>query len=128
VSDEFDPLQALRVALQEGKTSILYDIAGHPHGAISIEEIAYTSPRLDEDVIHDHLHALIAVGVVEEQVLEPKQREPDLPYHFYRYSEQGRDLFETTGLVSEDTLKSGYETVEKTPRIHRLEEAPRPNQ
>lgn len=124
--DGFDAWSALQKATDKKRADILADIVGHPKGAISVEELAYMNPPLSDDSIRRHLKRLVDVGVVEERIFAPGERERDYPYKFYELSEKARELFDRNGLFPPDPWQRQYQSVEKTPRIRDIEQMSRP--
>ena len=56
VPDEgFDSWRALQKATDKKRADILADIAGHPSGIVSVEELDYMNPPLSSDAIRRHL-------------------------------------------------------------------------
>jgi len=126
-NDEFDTWRALRKATDKKRADILADVVGHPKGMPSVEELDYMNPPLSDHAIRRHLDALQEVGVVRERAFEPGERLRDYPYKFYELTEAARDLFDRNGLFPEGAWRRQYQSVEKTSRIRKIEEMPRPD-
>ena len=125
--EEFDAWRALQKATDKKRANILADIAGHPEGMPSVEELDYMNPPLSDDAIRRHLKELMDVGVVQERAFEPGERLRDYPYKFYELTDAARELFDQNGLFPEDAWQRQYQAVEKSARIREIETMPRPD-
>lgn len=126
-NEAFDTWRALQAATDKKRADIIADIAGHPKGTPSVEELDYMNPPLSDDSVRRHLKTLIEVGVVREHEFAPGDRLRDYPYKFYSLTEQARDLFDRNGLFPESAWQRQYQSVEKTDRIREIETMPRPD-
>jgi len=126
VTDAFDPWLALQRVTDPTRANIVADLVGHPKGAPSVDELAYTNPSLETDTIRNHLKVLAEAGVVEELTVPAGERTRGYPYKFYRVTDAARDLFDRNGLFPADAWRRQYERVEKTAEIRELEAMPRP--
>ncbi|MFB6173491.1 MAG: helix-turn-helix domain-containing protein [Halobacteriales archaeon] len=124
--DGFDAWLALQRVTDETRANIVADVVGHPKGAPSVDELAYTNPSLEPDTIRNHLKMLAEAGVVEELVVPAGERTRGYPYKFYRVTDEARELFDRNGLFPADAWRRQYERVEKTAEIRELEAMPRP--
>ncbi|WP_232686516.1 ArsR family transcriptional regulator [Halobacterium zhouii] len=104
------------------KRNLISDIAGHPHGAPSLEELAYLNPRLSSEEIRKTLQTLIADNAVHTLPASNVDIE-DAPERFYRLTKTARNDHSDT----EDAWKREYESVSKTERIETLQNLPRPD-
>ncbi|MFB6141449.1 MAG: helix-turn-helix domain-containing protein [Halosimplex sp.] len=126
-TDGFDDWLALQRVTDETRANIVADVVGHPKGAPSVDELAYTNPSLEADTIRNHLKVLAAAGVVEELTVPAGERTRGYPYKFYRVTDEARELFDRNGLFPAEAWQRQYDRVEKTPEIRELEAMPRPD-
>ncbi|WP_227377419.1 hypothetical protein [Haladaptatus halobius] len=85
------------------------------------------SPPVECTTIQDHLRRLVAVDVVETVEIPVGERSRDLPHVFYGLTESGRQLLVEHGLLDEaEAWQDLYARVEKTEKIRKDEDAPRP--
>jgi predicted ArsR family transcriptional regulator len=127
-TDEFDTWLALQRVTDGTRANIVADVVGHPEGAPSVDELAYTNPSLEADTIRNHLTVLAEAGVVEELTVPAGERTRGYPYKFYRLTERARGLFDRNGLFPAEAWRRQYERVEKTTEIRELEAMPRPEE
>ena len=127
-TDEFDTWLALQRVTDGTRANIVADVVGHPKGAPSVDELAYTNPSLAADTIRNHLTVLAEAGVVEELTVPAGERTRGYPYKFYRLTEQARELFDRNDLFPAEAWRRQYERVEKTTEIRELEAMPRPEE
>jgi DNA-binding transcriptional ArsR family regulator len=121
--------ERLNAVTQETRFSLLQDILGHPEQLPTLRELNYVNPSKSQTTIRQHLQQLVDVGIVEEVTLPNDRRQNDLPYKFYRISDEGQTFLDEHGLLrAEETLQTIYNQVEKTATIERYETAPRPEQ
>jgi DNA-binding transcriptional ArsR family regulator len=121
--------ERLNAVTQETRFSLLQDILGHPEQLPTLRELNYVNPSKSQTTIRQHLQQLVDVGIVEEVTLPNDRRQNDLPYKFYRISDEGQTFLDEHGLLrAEETLQTIYDQVEKTATIERYETAPRPEQ
>jgi len=125
-TEAFDPWLALQRVTDATRANIVADVVGHPKGAPSVDELAYTNPSLEPDTIRNHLKVLVEAGVVAELTVPAGERTRGYPYKFYRVTDAARDLFDRNGLFPADAWRRQYERVEKTAEIRELEAMPRP--
>lgn len=119
--------ERLNVVTQATRFSLLQDILGHPSGSPTLKELNYVNPSKSQTTIRQHLQQLVDAGIVEEALLSEDRRQNDLPYKFYRISDDGRRFLKDHKLLrATDTLRGIYDRVEKTDEINRYETAPRP--
>jgi DNA-binding transcriptional ArsR family regulator len=125
-NEGFDTWRALQEATDTPRADLLSDIAGHPKGAPSVEELAYVNPDKSEDAIRRHLRRLVDAQVVRVLEVEPGNRRRDFPNKFYTITDEARALFDQNGLFPREAWQRQYEAVEKTARIRDVEQMPRP--
>jgi predicted ArsR family transcriptional regulator len=127
-TDEFDTWLALQRVTDGTRANIVADVVGHPKGAPSVDELAYTNPSLEADTVRNHLTVLAEAGVVEELTVPAGERTRGYPYKFYRLTERARELFDRNDLFPAEAWRRQYERVEKTTEIRELEAMPRPEE
>lgn len=121
-----DPDRALGIATDERRAALLADIVGHPAGMATLEELDYMNPPLSRNAIQRHLAELQEVGVIREHELAVGERVRGCPHTFYGLTGEARDLFDRAGLFPEQAWQREYRSVEKTPRIRKIERLARP--
>lgn len=128
-SDLDDVRKQLNVVTQETRFSLIQDVLGHPSQLPTLKELDYVNPSKSQTTIRQHLQQLVDVGILEEVFLPDEQRQNNLPYKFYRISDEGRVFLNKHGLLrAEETLQTIYARVEKSDAIERYQAAPRPDQ
>ncbi|MFC6835028.1 helix-turn-helix transcriptional regulator [Halomarina ordinaria] len=127
LSAETDRRRAqLEAAMEERRFRLLEAIVGHPRGAPSKAELRWTS-ELNPATLYRQLSRLEEVGLVERGELAPGERHEGLPYVFYRPTEDGRRLVESTPVFAAvETLEERYTALEKPADVREAERAPRP--
>ncbi len=124
--EAFDTWRALQKATDTPRADLLSDIAGHPEGAPSVEELAYLNPDKSEDAIRRHLRRLVDTQVVRVLEVAPGNRRRDFPSKFYTITDEAQALFNQNGLFPREAWQRQYTAVEKTARIRDVEQMPRP--
>ena len=122
----FDAWDALRLVTQETRASLVADVVGHPKGSITVAELDYLNPGVGRSAIAEHLRKLVDAGVLEKRELPAGERRRDLPYTFYSLTEDGRALFDRSGIFDRETWRAQYARVETTEEIERIESMDRP--
>lgn len=122
-----DTWTGLRYAVEPPRANLIADIVGHPEGAPSIAELAYTNPSLDEAAIRSHLDGLQEAGMVKRLEDTGAERRQDCPDAFYALTQAAREAFDEHGLFPEGAWRRQYASVEKPVGIQRLETIPRPD-
>ena len=122
----FDAWDALRLVTQETRASLVADVVGHPKGSITVAELDYLNPGVGRSAIAEHLRKLVDAGVLEKRELPAGERRRDLPYTFYALTEDGRALFDRSGIFDRETWRAQYARVETTEEIERIESMDRP--
>ncbi len=125
--DDFDEWTALVAVTQDTRASLVADVVGHPAGAPSVRELDHTNPGVERPTIEEHLATLVEAGVLDKDQLPPGERARDLPYTFYRLTEEARDLFDRANIFDETVWREQYARVEKPEDVLAAEDAPRPD-
>lgn len=118
--------EQLNAATQETRFVLLSTIIGHPSELPTLEELSYANPSKSKSTIRNHLDTLTDTNIVEKIKLPKEKRQRDLPSTFYGITEEGYEILENNDLIATNTVKDMYEMMEKTDKIRRYEEAPRP--
>ena len=127
-STDFADVHRLHVVTQERRYNLIADILGHPQGLPSLSELEYMNPPVERTTIQDHLQRLIEIDVVATVEIPVGERSRDLPHVFYGLTESGTQLLNEHGLLNEeDAWKALYARVEKTEKIQKYQNAPRPS-
>lgn len=123
-----DDTNTPRNALKGTRLRIIQDILGHPHGAPSLDEVAYANLDKSKSTIQDHLNVLIEAEIVARVKLPKDERTRDNPSTFYVLTQHGwRELNKSAIFLDElDDIRDDYEKLEKPDRLERFEQAPRP--
>lgn len=125
--DSFAEQQRMRELLsQETRHLILQLILGHPAHLVSLAELDYMIPK-NEAAILDQLETLQEAGILDGYVHEPNVSTRDLPAKFWGPTERGVEiLYEHNFLRGVPVARAVYEETEKSERVQRHENAPRP--
>lgn len=128
VKNEIDnERKLLNLVTQETRFVLIQNIVAHPKEMPSLKELAYANPSKSKSTIRNHLTKLISSGVVETVELPKDERRRDLPHKFYCLTESGKTLLEKHELLrAKKTLKEMFLLLEKTERIEKYIDAPRP--
>ena len=119
--DSTDPTAPLVHLREPARANLLADIVGHPQGAPTIEELAYTNPDLDEPTIRDELSVM-----VEADILRTVRGCLDgQPLDCYLLTTAARETFDHERVLPVETWRRVYTAVEKPDRIQWLEQLPR---
>lgn len=122
-----DELEDLRFVLQQVRVILLQQILAHDAGALSVAELAYRNPDLDDSTINYHLGEMEARDVVTKLRIPTGERQRDLPSTFYAVTEKGIDLLERASLLDEVLVwQEMYDRMERSDEIARIEEMDRP--
>lgn len=120
--------ELLHLVTQKTRFTLLQNVVAHPEGMPSLRELDYVNPGKSKSTIRNHLAELIDHGVCETVQLPREQRSRDLPWKFFRLTDDGRRFLEDHGLLAADeTLREMHSLLEKTDTIERYERAPRPD-
>jgi len=123
-----DQRELLKIVIQDTRFMLIQTILGHPQQFPSLKEIDYANPSKSQSTIRNHLDRLIEHNIVTTEQLPKEERSRDLPYQFYRLTEEGRTFLERHDLLrSEEAMQELNSVTEKTPVIVKYEEAPRPD-
>jgi DNA-binding transcriptional ArsR family regulator len=126
--DISDQRELLKIVIQDTRFMLIQTILGHPQQFPSLKEIVYANPSKSQSTIRNHLDRLIEHNIVTTEQLPKEERSRDLPYQFYRLTEEGRTFLERHDLLrSEEAMQELNSVTEKTPVIVKYEEAPRPD-
>lgn len=122
-----DELDDLRFVLQQVRVILLQQILAHDAGALSVAELAYRNPDLDDSTINYHLDEMEDRDVVTKLRIPTGDRQRDLPSTFYAVTEKGIDLLERASLLDEVLVwQEAYDRMERSDEIARVEEMDRP--
>jgi len=120
-----DGEEVLSLATKKEHADIIADIVGHPAGASSFEELAYTNPALDQETIRQRLSVLAEAGIVNERPREQEVQCSDAPEKWFEVTDTARELFDNEGLFPTVAWRREYQSVTKTDRIKEVEQLPR---
>lgn len=125
--DPFAEQQRMRELLsQETRHLALQLILGHPAHLTSLAELNYMIPK-NEAAILDQLETLQEAGILDTYLHEPNASTRDLPSKFWGPTERGIEiLYEHNFLRGVPIARAVYEETEKSERVRRHEDAPRP--
>lgn len=122
-----DRRAALKAVTQDTRFNLIQDILGHPEKQPSLNELDYVNPSKSRSTISEHLGELRKHNIVQETELPQDARSRDLPWKFFSLTDDGRAfLAEQNLLMAEKKLEELYSKVEKTEKVKKYEEAPRP--
>lgn len=130
VADLFEEERALHQLLsQETRHYIVQFILAHPDHLMSLAELDYAIPGKATASISTQLDRLIEEDIVAEYIHGPSERKRDLPSQFYGFTEHGIEVLDQFGyLEAVPILRALYDNMEKSTRVQRHEESPRPDQ
>ena len=128
---EDDPFEEQReiyeLLSQKTRHLILRNILGHPEHLPSLDELDHMIPK-NKAAIADQLDNLEDAGIVREYTHEPNRDSRDLPSKFYGLTPEGVEvLAEHNYLRGAEFAKTVYGNTQKTEKVERHENAPRPN-
>ncbi len=125
--DPFAEQQRMRELLsQETRHLVLQLILGHPAHLTSLAELDYMIPK-NEAAILDQLETLREAGILAVYEHEPNASTRDLPSKFWGPTEHGVEiLYEHNFLRGVPISRAVYEETQKSERVQRHEDAPRP--
>lgn len=126
--DSFAEQQRMRELLsQETRHLIIQLILGHPAHLVSLAELDYMIPK-NEAAILDQLETLREAGILDVYVHEPNASTRNLPSKFWGPTERGVEiLYEHNFLRGVPIARAVYEETQKSERVVRHEDAPRPD-
>lgn len=120
-------LEKIHIMTQETRFALIQTILGHPKQLPSVPEIAYLHPDKSKGTVYQHLGHLSEKDIVNTHTVPTGERERDLPHKFYAITDEAREILNQHRLLeSKEKLHSVYRRVEKSERIKRFEQAPRP--
>ncbi|WP_231186381.1 ArsR family transcriptional regulator [Haladaptatus sp. DYF46] len=125
--DPFAEQRRMRELLsQETRHLIIQLILGHPAHLVSLAELDYMIPK-NEAAILDQLETLREAGILDVYVHEPNVSTRNLPSKFWGPTERGVEiLYEHNFLRGVPVARAVYEETQKSERVTRHEDAPRP--
>lgn len=125
--DPFVEQQRMRELLsQETRHLILQLILGHPAHLASLAELDYMIQK-NEAAILDQLETLQEARILDVYVHEPNVSTRNLPSKFWGPTKRGVEiLYEHNFLRGVPVARAVYEETEKSERVRRHEDAPRP--
>ncbi|WP_226043047.1 ArsR family transcriptional regulator [Natrinema sp. DC36] len=126
--DPFAEQRRIRELLsQETRHLIIQLILGHPAHLVSLAELDYMIPK-NEAAILDQLERLRETGILDVYVHEPNASTRNLPSKFWGPTERGVEiLYEHNFLRGVPIARAVYEETNKSERVMRHEDAPRPD-
>ncbi|WP_239638851.1 MULTISPECIES: transcriptional regulator [Halorubrum] len=120
--------ELLHEITQDTRFDLIQTILMHPDQLPSLNEVEYMHPDRSKATLREHLEKLCSLGIVDKLKLPKERQTRDSPKVFYGISDQGRDILSEFGLLDvENTLQYLYENMEKSDKIKRYEDAPRPS-
>ncbi|MFC5973440.1 ArsR family transcriptional regulator [Halomarina salina] len=125
--DPFAEQQRMRELLsQETCHLIVQVILGHPAHLASLAELDYMIPK-NEVAILNQLETLQEAGILDVYVHEPNVSTRNLPSKFWGPTERGVEiLYQHNFLRGVPIARAVYEETNKSERVQRHEDAPRP--
>lgn len=129
VADLFEEERALHQLLsQETRHYIVQFILAHPDHLMSLAELDHAIPGKATASISTQLDRLIEEDIVAEYIHDPSEGKRDLPSQFYGFTEHGIEVLDQFGyLEAVPILRALYDNMEKSTRVQRHEESPRPD-
>ena len=120
-------LEKLHIMTQKTRFTLIQTILGHPKQLPSVPEIAHLNPNKSKGTVYQHLSHLSENDIVDKHTVPTGERERDLPHKFYGITDEAREILSQHHLLeSKEKLHSIYQRAEKSERIKRFEQAPRP--
>lgn len=111
---------------QETRHLIVQYVLGHPEHLVSLAELDYMIPK-SKGAIGDQLKNLVDADVLAVYRCEQNEGKRDLPTKFYGFTEHGVEiLHEYNYLRGVPVARALYDATEKTAKVRRHENAPRP--
>jgi len=112
---------------QETRHHIVQFILAHPEHLLSLDELDYAISSKAKASIRSQLDQLIEAGIVAEYTHEPSEGKRDLPSNFYGFTGHGIEVLEQFQYIEAlPVLRALYDNMEKSERVRRHEDAPRP--
>lgn len=109
------------------RRNLVSDIVGHPSSAPSLEELVHMNPDMSSETVESVLEELVNVDVV--RVLDAGDVGiEDPPTEFYALTSEAEWGVSAANRYPREAWRREYSSVEKTPRIQRLEQLSRPEQ
>lgn len=112
---------------QETRHYIVQFVLAHPEHLLSLDELDYAISSKAKASIRSQLDQLIEAGIVAEYTHEPSEGKRDLPSNFYGFTDHGIEILERFEYIEAlPVLRALYDNMEKSARVQRHEDAPRP--
>lgn len=112
---------------QETRHYIVQFILAHPDHLMSLDELDHAIPDRAKASISTQVDRLIAEEIVAEYTHSPSERKRDFPSQFYGFTVHGVEVLEQFGYLDAlPVLRALYDNMEKSARVQRHEDAPRP--
>ena len=117
-----DEIARRRFVLDRTRLDLLHQILAQPDGVLSVEELLYRNPDVEEDNVRYHLRQLVERDVVEKHVVARSQDLADPPTTFYSVTADGIELLRAVSMYDEVAVwRSVYDGMERTDRIGAIE-------
>lgn len=111
---------------QETRHLIVQYLLGHPKHLMSLDELDYMIPK-SKGAIGDQLENLVDADVLSVYQYDQNEGKRDLPAKFYGFTKHGVEiLYEYNYLRGVPIARALYDNTEKTAKVQRHENAPRP--
>lgn len=112
---------------QETRHYIVQFGLAHPEHLMSLDELDYAIANKAKASIRSQLGQLIEADIIAEYTYEPSEGKRDLPSKFYGFTSHGIEVLERFQyLEALPILRALYDNMEKSARVQRHEDAPRP--
>lgn len=116
-----------RLLSQETRHYIVQFVLAHPEHLLSLDELDYAVSSKAKASIRSQLDRLIEAGIIAEYTHEPSAGKRDLPSNFYGFTDHGIEVLERFQYIEAlPVLRALYDNMEKSARVQRHEDAPRP--
>jgi DNA-binding transcriptional ArsR family regulator len=116
-----------RLLSQETRHYIVQFVLAHPEHLLSLDELDYAVSSKAKASIRSQLDRLIEAGIIAEYTHEPSAGKRDLPSNFYGFADHGIEVLERFQYIEAlPVLRALYDNMEKSARVQRHEDAPRP--
>lgn len=112
---------------QETRHYIVQFILAHPDHLMSLDELDHAIPAKAKASISTQVDRLIEEEIVAEYTHSPSEEKRDLPSQFYGFTAHGVEILEQFGYLDAlPILRAVYDNMEKSARVQRHQDAPRP--
>lgn len=120
--------ELLRFVHQETRFAILQYVLAHPHHLASLVELDHAIPAKSTTSIREQVEVLQEHGLIARYEREENESRRDLPSTFYGPTAEGVEALHDLGFLrGVPVLQAMYGQMEKTDRVKRHEDAPRPD-